>query len=135
MAKRFPTDWMWAQAFDVIEEAERMHRQFFRLSAPGRGPVTWEPPVDIFEDEEDVLIVVALPGVPEKSVEVSMEDGLLVIRAARDIPFGGSRVAVRRLEIPHGYFERRIQLPEVAVRMRGREMVNGCLVLSLRKSG
>ena len=135
MSSRDLNAWMWGEACQLLEQAERLHHQFFHLANRSGGAAVWEPPVDIFEDEEDVLIVVALPGVPEKSVEVSMEDGLLVIRAARDIPFGGSRIAVRRLEIPHGYFERRIRLPEVAVRMRGREMVNGCLVLSLRKSG
>ena len=38
MSQRFPTDWMWAQACEVIDEAERMHRQFFRLAASGANP-------------------------------------------------------------------------------------------------
>jgi len=40
-----------------------MHRQFFRLT--GRSARRrLEPPVDVFEDEARVIIVVALPGVP-----------------------------------------------------------------------
>ena len=58
-----PTDWMWAQACDLIDQAERMHRQFFRLTAPGRSVAVWEPPVDVFEDEREIVIVVAMPGV------------------------------------------------------------------------
>jgi len=71
MSQRFPTDWMWAQACELIDEAERMHRQFFRLAAPARTRVTWEPPVDVFEDEREVVVLVALPGVPPNGVEVT----------------------------------------------------------------
>ena len=30
-----PADWMWAQACDMLEEAQRMHRRFFRLAPAG----------------------------------------------------------------------------------------------------
>jgi HSP20 family molecular chaperone IbpA len=124
---------MWAQACEVIHEAERMHRQFFRLTAPGRTSVTWEPPVDIFEDELELVIVVALPGVPAQRVEVTTEADELVVRAERGLPFAASRGALRRLEIPYGYFERRIRLPEGRLEMRARELVDGCLILRLRR--
>lgn len=135
MSSRDLNAWMWNEACHLLEQAERLHQQFFRLSERGERNPVWEPPVDIFENEQEVLIVIALPGVPEHRIEVSVDSGVLVIRAARDIPFGGGSVTLRRLEIPHGYFERRIQLPERPVLVHGREMVNGCLVLSLRKSG
>jgi len=51
------------------------------------------------------------------------------------IPFAGPRHAVRRLEIPYGYFERRVQLPDVRVEAATREVVDGCLILKLRKMG
>ena len=135
MAGRLPTDWMWAQAFEVLEEAERMHRQFFRLSAPGRGPVTWEPPVDVFEDELDVVVLVALPGVPAHAIEVKAEPGELVVRAERKLPLASSPRGLRRLEIPYGYFERRIPLPEARLEAATREVRDGCLILRLRKAG
>jgi len=78
---------MWAQAFDLIERAERMHRQFFRLSASARPHAVWEPPVDVFEDEREVIIVVALPGVPPERIEVSTEPAALVVRAECPLPF------------------------------------------------
>jgi HSP20 family protein len=34
MATRDPTAWMWAEACQMLEQAERMHRQFFRIGAP-----------------------------------------------------------------------------------------------------
>jgi len=112
-----------------------MHRQFFQLGASGRTRAVWEPPVDVFEDEREIIIVVALPGVPAGRVEVTTESGALVVRAESRIPFSGSRGAVRRLEIPYGYFERRIRLPEVRLEAGTREFMDGCLILRLRKAG
>jgi HSP20 family molecular chaperone IbpA len=135
MSSRNPTDWMWAQAIELLDQAERMHRQFFRLSASERTRAVWEPPVDVFEDEREIVIVVALPGVPVDRIEVTSEPGALVVRAESPLPFSGSRRAVRQLEIPYGYFERRIALPEVRLEAGTREVADGCLVLRLRKTG
>jgi HSP20 family protein len=135
MASRNPTDWMWAQAVELLDQAERMHRQFFRLSASERTQAVWEPPVDVFEDEREIVIVVALPGVPADRIEVTSEAGALVVRAESRLPFSGSRGAVRHLEIPYGYFERRIALPEVRLEAGTREVAHGCLILTLRKMG
>jgi HSP20 family molecular chaperone IbpA len=79
-----------------------------RLAAP---EATWEPPADVFEDEREIAIVVALPGVAADRVEVQHVPGTLVVRAERPLPFGSSPRAIRRLEIPHGFFERRVALP------------------------
>ena len=135
MSSRKLDAWMWGEACQLLEQAERLHQQFFRLGEPSAAHVAWEPPVDIFEDEDEILIVVALPGVPDEDIEVSVDAGTLVIRAERRIPLAGSRCTVHRLEIPHGYFERRVQLPQLPLRLRGRELVNGCLVLNLQKAG
>src|ERR1700675_1177737 len=102
MSSRNPTDWMWAQACELIEQAERMHRQFFRLAASERTQPVWEPPVDVFEDEREVVIVVALPGVSADRIEVTSEPGALLVRAECPLPIAGSRRSVRQLEIPYG---------------------------------
>lgn len=133
MSSRNPTDLMWTQACELIEQAERMHRQFFRLAASGSTRVVWEPPADVFENDAEVIIVVALPGVPAERVEVGFEAGELVVRAERRLPSAGSRGAVRQLEIPYGRFERRIRLPEALLAAATRELVDGCLTLRLAK--
>lgn len=132
MASRNPTTWMWDQAYDLLQEAERLHRQFFRLSATAHACPVWEPPADLYEDEDELVAVVALPGVPAEAVRVTLEDGSLVVRAER-----ASRPAraggVRRLEIPYGRFERAIRLPAGRLEAVSRDLVDGCLVLRLRK--
>jgi HSP20 family protein len=130
-----PTDWMWTQAWELLAQAERMQRQFFRLAASERPQASWEPPVDVFEDEREVVVVVALPGVPAERIEVTSEPGALLIRAESPLPFAGSRPAVRQLEIPYGYFERRVMLPAVQLEAGTPELTHGCLTLRLRKIG
>jgi len=124
---------MWAQACELIEQAERKHRQFFRLVASPRPEVTWEPPADVFEDEHEIAIVVALPGVAADHMEIQHVPGTLVVRAERPLPFGSSPRAIRRLEIPYGFFERRVALPPGRFGAIAHELSHGCLVVRLRK--
>ena len=118
----------------MLEQAERLHRQFFRLGTPRGARTTWEPPVDIFEDDESYTIVVALPGCGPDCVEVLTDSGTLIVRASCDMPFARGDRAIHRLEIPYGYFERRIQLPRGTFELTQRELKDGCLTLVLRKS-
>ena len=133
MPTRNPTTWMWAEACQMLEQAERLHRQFFRLSAPRGARTAWEPPANVFEDDESYTIVVALPGCAPDCVEVLLDSSSIVVRASCDLPFGRQAKSIRRLEIPYGYFERRIQLPAMAFEVVQREIANGCLTLTLRK--
>jgi HSP20 family molecular chaperone IbpA len=123
-----PDAWMWAQACELVERAERMHRQFFRLSTQAAA---WEPPVDVFEDDAELVIVVAMPGVGPEQVQVRFEDGTLIVRGTRSLPAPGH--AVRRLEIPYGAFERRIALPAARFEPGAPTLQQGCLVVRLRK--
>jgi HSP20 family molecular chaperone IbpA len=127
------TDWMWAHAIDLIEQAGHMHRQFFRLSS-AQAQTIWEPPVDMFEDDLEVVIVVAMPGVVAEHIEVTSAPGELVVRAERPLPFTAGRRAVRQLEIPYGRFERRIPLPDGRFEAVSHELSHGCLILRLRKT-
>ena len=128
-----PTAHMWAQACEILAQADRMHQQFFRLASQGGTQATWQPPVDVFESDREILICVALPGVDPQRVEVASEGNDIVVRAERPHPFRGA--TVRQVEIPYGYFERRIGLPSMPLEMAANELSNGCLMLRLRKRG
>jgi HSP20 family protein len=133
MTMRDPTARMWAQACHMLEEAERMHRQFFRPAGLRGTRTAWEPPANVFEDEHGVEIIVALPGVAPENVEVLLDSSGILVRASASLPFGANAGSVRRLEIPYGYFERRISLPAMSFEVVRRELANGCLILTLRK--
>jgi HSP20 family protein len=127
------TGWMWIHACEVLVKAERLQRQFFQPSASPRALAIWEPPVDVFEDDGEIVIVVAMPGVAAERVQVTHEAGTLVVRGVRPLSLSGSRHRVRQLEIPYGAFERRIPLPPGRLEIGSPALVQGCLTLRLRK--
>lgn len=127
--------WMWAEAFDLLERAERLQRQFFRFGTDTAAAPCWEPPVDVVETQDRVLVTVALPGVVPGRIELDLADGALRVRAARPAPIDGNTRAIRRLEIPYGRFERRIELPPGRYQLEGHEHLDGCLYIALVKRG
>jgi len=133
MTSRDPEVWMWAEACDLLERAERLHRQFFHLKTSQRHP-NWEPPVDIFETADAMWILVALPGVAPDRLSVGFDGGTLVVAGERVLPRELRAARIHRFEIPHGRFERRIELPAGQFEVDGKELGNGCLMLRLRKT-
>lgn len=133
MPSRNPIGWMWAEACQMLNQAERLQRQFFRLDFPRGARVAWEPPVDVFEDEREFVFVVALPGVAPGHAEAVINGRTLLIRAQRRVPLADRHCSIERLEIPHGYFERRLTLPPVPLELGTQQWSDGCLVLSVKK--
>ena len=134
MAGNDPRDWMWSDALHMLAQADRLHRQMFRPQASAQG-ANWEPPVDMLETDDEVLILAALPGVDAQQVQATIENGVLVIAGVRVLPDELRTATIHRLELPQGRFERRIALPAGRYESVRRTSVNGCLVISLSKAG
>jgi len=133
MAGADPRNWMWAEACAMIERAEQMHRQFFQPGSAAAPAASWEPPIDVFESEHDLLIVVALPGVDTQDIEISSEGAVLRVAGVRRLPAAVRGTDIVRLGIPQGRFERRIGLPAARWELSRSSLVNGCLLLNLTK--
>ena len=131
MAFGDPRRWMWAEACALLEQAEQLHRQFFAPQGTGAGGASWEPPVDIFEAERTLWVIVALPGVTPEKVQVFMEANILVVVGHRRLPRETRGASIHRLELPQGRFERRIALPARQWRLSGEKFSDGCLILNL----
>jgi HSP20 family molecular chaperone IbpA len=124
---------MWGDALDVLARAERLHRQLFQPAIQEASAPRWEPPVDILETETHVLIIAALPGVCEEAIQLAVDSGHLVIAGERTAPVEMRTARIHRLELPQGRFERRVPLPAGRYDEVARSILNGCLVISLRK--
>jgi HSP20 family molecular chaperone IbpA len=125
--------WMWDEALHALEQAERRQRQFFGLAGARAAVPVWEPPADVFESDTEVFVSIALPGVPAQAVSVHVAASGLVVTAER-VPSGAlERVRVHRMEIPHGHFERRIELAPGRYAVLERHMADGILTLRLAK--
>jgi HSP20 family protein len=130
-----PRGRMWSEACDMLQRAERLHRQFFRPGFALKESASWEPPVDIFETAERLWIIAALPGVAPEQIEASLDADELTIAGSRPLPAPARGAAIHRLEIPNGRFERRVRLPVGRFELERSELVSGCLVLSLIRKG
>jgi len=133
MAAVDPRTLMWTAACEMIDRAERLHRQFFQPNAAPMPELSWEPPIDITETDSEILITIALPGVDRDAMKATVDaDGVSVVgfRLPSAIP-RGSRV--HRLEIPYGKFERRIRVPAARLQLDQSELANGCLTLKFAK--
>jgi HSP20 family protein len=130
MPKRQLEALMWTQACEAMDRAERLHRQFFHRA---HSTPCWEAPVDIFETEQVLTLLIALPGVAADDVRVTLSAGVLIVSGERPLPPELRNARIHRLEIPHGHFERRIELPPARFEISGRHLANGCLMLQLDK--
>lgn len=128
---RNPDSWMWAEACELLEQAQRLQRQFFRFGQAVEAQPRWEPPVDILATGGEIQITVALPGVAPEHVQVRFDGGVIGIDAVRSLPMTRNTTAVHRLEIPYGRFERRIALPPGRYELLEQACMNGCLILRL----
>lgn len=126
--------WMWSEACDMLMRAERLQRQLFEPARSASQLPVWEPPLDMIETDEAVLVLVALPGVDPDRVEAAIDDGHLLIAATRVLPAALHTAVIHRLELPQGRFERRIRLPAGRYRGVHRASKDGCLVVTLEKA-
>ena len=119
----------------MLARTERLRQQFFEVeadsseSAPG-----WQAPVDIFESGRELVVWIALPGVAPDNVEVGLHDRTLRISGVRRLRIEPSSAVIRRLEIPHGRLERRIDLPASGYTLVACDAADGCMRLRLRKT-
>lgn len=113
--------------------AKDQSTQAKRMDRPARKTV-FSPPVDIIETPEEVILRADLPGVDEKSIDCTLEAGLLTLKASTraEVPQG-----MRLIDgeyIP-GDFERVFSLSEEIDQENIKASVkNGVLDLHLPKS-
>jgi HSP20 family protein len=123
---------MWADACELLARAERLHRQFFTPQTV-EGAIGWSPPVDLYETENEFVVLIALPGVDPSDIEIRMLDRMLEVRGHRRMPELGRGAVIHRLEIPQGRFLLRFTLPEAGTALAARGFEHGCLLLRLAK--
>ena len=95
-------------------EMDRLFDDFFRAPMLGAewGRMAAWPSLEVNETDDEVRVTAELPGLDEKDVELTVQDGLLVLRGEKkseseDRDRGWS-------ERSYGRFERRIALPDGA---------------------
>ena len=94
-------------------EMSRLMNTVFESADNGgsAGPRTWIPAVDVWETEGEVVYALDLPGVPQDSISVELEDGALTVGATRERSSEISDERFHRSERRVGTFSRTIAVP------------------------
>ncbi|MFO0982740.1 MAG: Hsp20/alpha crystallin family protein [Planctomycetota bacterium] len=96
-----------------VDELHReLDRMFERALGPGSyftGPAF--PAVNVYEDEERIVVCAELPGVDPAQVNVTVTGDVLALRGARETLTADEQRNAHRRERPHGKFAREVLLP------------------------
>ena len=94
----------------------------------------WEPAVDIYQSEKELVLYIDVSGVPVDEVELIVEEKRLVLSGKRQCVVT-EITKVHQLENEYGPFERIVELPVLVVisSMRAQNS-NGFLVVRLALS-
>jgi HSP20 family protein len=89
----------------LIEEVVNRKPPAVRFS-----PRTWQPAIDVFETDTEVVVLVELAGLKEDEIEVTFHNSVLTIRGERKDIKQGIRRTYSQMEILWGPFERYVAL-------------------------
>ncbi len=99
------------------------------LAAPG-----FVPPVDVYEDEQNIVVTAELPGIEEKDLNISVENNVLTITGERKMEKEEKKENFQRIERRYGRFTRSFTLPAtVDAENVSADFTNGILKITLPK--
>jgi len=82
-----------------------------RLFAEPNGR-PWVPPVDIVENENELVLKADVPDIKFEDIDVKIENGTLTLRGERKAEKASENGGWHRMERSYGSFERAFTLPE-----------------------
>ena len=79
---------------------------------PGQLFSAWSPALDLYQNNDNIVAVVELPGMKKEDIEISLHDGMLTIAGERKSEASnGNGETAERTERYVGKFRRSITLP------------------------
>lgn len=127
--------------FDLRGEMDRMFEDFFGRSFPmfprlrAAMPETVVPDVDVTENDKAITIAAELPGLDEKDVELTLRDGVLILKGEKSFEREEEEENVYVSERRYGSFQRSFRLPpSVDEDKISADFDKGVLTITLPKS-
>ena len=69
----------------------------------------WQPPTDVYETDESIVVVVEIAGLREGNYSVVLSGRTLMVSGERRDP--AEKLAYQQMEIRHGKFRTQVHLP------------------------
>lgn len=121
----------------IQEHLDRARRTLLGGSpgSPNFCPPYMEPPVDVYQTETHVVVLVEIAAIPEEEILIEVEGRIMLVRGERKALSGPAVRAYHQMEIAHGVFQREILLPaEVNPEELSAVYKDGILEIALPKS-
>ena len=94
--------------FNLQRELEaRLTSDWLQDSTAGRGPF---PPINVFQQGDDVLAIIELPGIDKNDLQVQAKENTIRISGKKSVEYP-EHVSVHRRERVSGEFDRTLSLP------------------------
>ncbi len=129
----------WRSVRELMALAERLREATERALLPaspvllGR-PSAFEPPVDVWESDREVIVEAELPGVCVEEIDLRLDGDTLVLSG--EIPESADvSGAYLRIERPRGRFHRGVRLPADVAGEPHATLRGGVLRVRLPKTG
>jgi len=90
---------------------KEMDRLFDRFWEAGDSSAGWDPKVDVSETKEAFIVKAEVPGIEPKDIQVSLENGVLVLRGEKKQEIEKKDEQYYRAERAYGTFVRSLRLP------------------------
>ena len=99
--------------FNLQDQLFRTFDSAYRGREREEGPMTatWSPLVDVFEDNDGIMLKAELPEVDPKDVEIQLEGNTLTLKGERKLENEEKREGYHRIERTYGAFSRTFTLP------------------------
>ena len=97
----------------IKEEMDLLFDHFYKIkhSSLLTGTKVWRPPIDVFETENEVVILMEVAGMKQKDFNIALHGNTLTIHGDRPEKIE-TRKCYQHMELNYGRFERNINLPE-----------------------
>ncbi|HGE72029.1 TPA: Hsp20/alpha crystallin family protein [Candidatus Poribacteria bacterium] len=129
------------ERWDILREIDEIHAEVDRIfnNFLRRIPnpmieeklTTWMPLVNIYDNADEIVIEIALPGVKKEDIDLSLQDRKLIVSGIR---IGKSDKPHYLQEWRYGSFEREIDIP-VPIKSDDihAEYTDGILTVTMKK--
>ncbi len=128
----------WGQSWDPFHDLEReVDRLLAGVSLTFQGLRFGRhyPAVNVYDQDNELLITAEIPGVKAEDLELTVANGVLTLRGKRQGTEGIPDDRYRRQERPRGPWQRSLNLPErIQEDLLSAEFTNGVLKIHLPKA-
>ena len=127
----------WYPAHELGRAEDRMNRLWQGFFGNGYTHEQWSRrvvPLDVVEEDDNILVRASVPGVKPKDIEVTLDDGVLTIKGESAEESESNEDGYLLRERRAGSFHRALRLPETADTEKVEsEYENGVLTVTIQK--